>query len=64
VEEAQEGVFDMRLCGVAFGRQLVNNIIQGRMSEAELSDRITSATFRTRAKAPTSAILRNAATSF
>jgi ParB/RepB/Spo0J family partition protein len=64
VEEAQEGVFDMRRCGAAFGCQLVNDIVQGRMSEAEFSDRIKSATLRTGAGAPTSAILRNAATSF
>jgi ParB/RepB/Spo0J family partition protein len=64
VEEAQEGVFDMRRCGAAFGCQLVNDIVQGRMSEGEFSDRIKSATLRTGAGAPTSAILRNATTSF
>ena len=64
VEEAQEGVFDMRRCGAASGCQLVNDIVQGRMSESEFSDHIKSATLRTGAGAPTSAILRNAATSF
>ena len=64
VEEAQEGVFDMRRCGAAFGCQLVNDIVQGRMSQAEFSDRIKSATLRSGAGAPTSVILRNAATSF
>jgi ParB/RepB/Spo0J family partition protein len=64
VEEAQEGVFDIRRCGAASGCQLVNDIVQGRMSESEFSDRIKSATLRTGAGTPTSAILRNAATSF
>lgn len=64
VEEAQEGVFDIRRCGAASGCQLVNDIVQGRMSESEFSDRIKAATLRTGAGAPTSAILRNAATSF
>jgi hypothetical protein len=64
VEEAQEGVFDIRRCGAAFGCQLVNDIVQGRMAEAEFSDRIKSATLRSGAGAPTSVILRNAATSF
>ena len=64
VEEAQEGVFDIRRCGAASGCQLVNDIVQGRMSKSEFSDRIKAATLRTGAEAPTSAILRNAATSF
>ncbi|MDF2117639.1 ParB/RepB/Spo0J family partition protein [Roseiarcaceae bacterium H3SJ34-1] len=64
VEEAQEGVFDIRRCGAASECQLINDIVQGRMSESEFSDRIKSAALRTGTGAPTSAILRNAATSF
>lgn len=64
VEEAQEGVFDIRRCGAVSGCQLVNDIVQGRLSESGFSDLVKSATLRTGGGAPTSAILRNAATSF
>ncbi|MBS0274147.1 MAG: ParB/RepB/Spo0J family partition protein [Proteobacteria bacterium] len=64
VEEAQEGVFDIRRCGAVSGCQLVNDIVQGRLSESEFSDLVKSATLRTGVGAPTSAILRNAVMSF
>lgn len=64
VEEAQEGVFDIRRCGAASGCQLVNDIVQGRLSEAEFFDIIKSATPSTGGAAPRSSILRNVATSF
>jgi ParB/RepB/Spo0J family partition protein len=64
VEEAQEGVFDIRRCGAAFGCQLVNDIVRGRLSESEFSELVKSASLRTGGGAPTSAKLRNAATSF
>lgn len=64
VEEAQEGVFDIRRCGAVSGCQFVNDIVQGRLSESEFSDLVKSATLRTGGGAPTSAILRNAATTF
>ena len=56
VEEAQEGVFDIRRCGAGSGCQLVNDIAQGRIPESEFSDRIEFATLRAGAGTPTSAI--------
>jgi ParB/RepB/Spo0J family partition protein len=64
VEEAQEGVFDIRRCSAASGCQLVNDIVQGRLSESEFSELAKSAALRAGGIAATSAILRNAATSF
>jgi len=61
VEEAQEGVFDIRRCGATGGCQLVRDIVQGRLSEAEFSSMIKAATSETIGAAT---ILRDAATSF
>jgi len=35
VEEAQEGVFDIRRCGASNGCQLIRDILEGRLSEDE-----------------------------
>lgn len=43
VEEAQEGVFDIRRCGASGGCQLVNDIVQGRLSEREFGSMIKAA---------------------
>ena len=43
VEEAQEGVFDIRRCGMASGCQLVRDIVQGRLSETAFADLIKAA---------------------
>jgi ParB/RepB/Spo0J family partition protein len=64
VEEAQEGVFDIRRCGVASGCQLVRDIVQGRLSEAEFGNMIRAATPGTDGAASTRTMLRDAATSF
>jgi len=60
VEEAQEGVFDIRRCG-ARGCQLVDDIVHGRLSEAEFGNMITAATRDDSALASSA---RDAATSF
>lgn len=64
VEEAQEGVFDIRRCGAASGCKLVRDIVQGRLSEAEFSSMIRAATPGTDGAASTRTMLRDAATSF
>lgn len=61
VEEAQEGVFDIRRCRATGGCQLVRDIVQGRLSEAEFSSMIKAAAFETIGAAT---ILRDATTSF
>ncbi len=63
VEEAQEGVFDIRRCGASGGCQLVNDIVQGRLSEREFSSMIKAA-MRGAGEALTTTALRDAATSF
>ncbi|WP_163484675.1 hypothetical protein, partial [Escherichia coli] len=64
VEEAQEGVFDIRQRGAASRCQLVNDIVQGRFLESEFPDLVKSAARITGSPASRSSILRNAATSF
>lgn len=64
VEEAQEGVFDIRRCGNAGGCQLVHDIVQGRTSEAEFSSMIKAAMRGADGAVSRSAALRDAATSF
>jgi hypothetical protein len=64
VEEAQEGVFDIRRCGVASGCQLVHDIARGRLSEAEFGSMIKAAMHGIGRTASTSSVLRDAATSF
>jgi ParB/RepB/Spo0J family partition protein len=64
VEEAQEGVFDIRRCGAASGCQLVNNIVEGRLSEAEFDGMIKAAMHRSGRTAPTTVILQETAKSF
>jgi ParB/RepB/Spo0J family partition protein len=64
VEEAQEGVFDIRRCGAASGCQLVNDIVHGRLSETAFADLVKAAARTPGGAAPRSSILREAATSF
>lgn len=64
VEEAQEGVFDIRRCGAHSGCQLVNDIAQGRLSEVEFSDLVKAAMFGGDRSAPRSSTLRDATASF
>lgn len=64
VEEAQEGVFDIRRCGAPGGCQLVNDIVQGRLSEREFGSMIKAAMRGADEAASTTTVLRDAATSF
>jgi ParB/RepB/Spo0J family partition protein len=64
VEEAQEGVFDIRRSGAASGCQLVNDIVHGRLSETAFADLVKAAARTPGGAAPRSSILREAATSF
>jgi hypothetical protein len=64
VEEAQEGVFDIWRCGAAGGCQLVSDIVQGRLSEAEFSSMIKAAMRGASEAALTATALHDAATSF
>jgi hypothetical protein len=64
VEEAQEGVFDIRRCGAASGCQLVNDIVHGRLSETAFADLVKAAARTPGGAAPRSSIMREAATSF
>lgn len=64
VEEAQEGVFDIRRCGALSGCQLVNDIVEGRLSEAEFDGMIKAAMRKSGRAIPTMAILHETATSF
>jgi ParB/RepB/Spo0J family partition protein len=43
VEEAQEGVFDIRRCGAAHGCQLIHDILEGRLSEEEFGAMVKGA---------------------
>lgn len=64
VEEAQEGVFDIRRCGAASGCQLVNDIVEGRLSEAEFDGMIKAAMRRAGRAAPKIVALHETASSF
>lgn len=64
VEEAQEGVFDIRRCSARSGCQLVNDIVQGRLSEGEFSNLVKAAMSGGDRSAPRSSILGDATTSF
>ena len=43
MEEAQEGVFDIRRCGASNGCQLIHDILEGRLSEEEFGAMVKDA---------------------
>lgn len=63
VVEAQEGVFDIRRCGATGGCQLVNDIVQGRLSEQEFNSMVKIA-MRGAGEVASTTELHDAATSF
>ena len=64
VEEAQEGVFDIKRCGTASGCQLVNDIVHGRLSEADFDEMVRAAVGKTRGVISPAIPLREASISF
>jgi ParB/RepB/Spo0J family partition protein len=64
VEEAQEGVFDIKRCGASSGCQLVNDIVHGRLSEAEFGDMIGAEAHKICGTASPATPLREASIAF
>jgi ParB/RepB/Spo0J family partition protein len=64
VEEAQEGVFDLRRCGAAGSCQLVDDIAQGRLTETEFGSMIKVATCGRAGSTSSATMLRDATTAF
>jgi hypothetical protein len=64
VEEAQEGVFDIRRCGAASGCKLIRDILEGRLSEAEFGGVVADAARRIGGAAPGQGKMHDAAISF
>ena len=64
VEEAQEGAFDVRRCGGAYACEVIRDIAQRRLSQADFQKLVGDVTATLNAPEPSDNCLREAARTF